>query len=194
MAKKTYSKLREFNKELEPVMKGHELIVFNHITAAGKDGIEREDLVVVLQKGIDAGDFECKQVTSGMLSFQMGNLRKRGLIKEVVEKTATAGRAAKTTLTIKILKRVREFDKDVEPKMGSAEAWVFKHINAKGVRRPDLVMALEAAIKDKSFETAQKPSSFISFHTGNLRKRGLIADESVEEPKVAEAPPNAKAA
>ena len=175
---KTFKKLRDFNAEKEPKMGTHEQAVYDAIS---RGDIERVDLVKMLEADKKKGLFATEQDLSGFLSFHQRSLRLRGLIEVEVTPSEGSGKARKDTISVKVISRTRDFDTENEPKMGDAEAVVYSLITYIGVRRPDLVIALEAKIKAGEYETAQKPSGMISFNLGNLRKRALISIVTTEE-------------
>ena len=176
---KTFHKLRDFDSENEPKMGDHEGVVWRAINENAP--IERDELVKVLNGYKEDGSLVSDQDTSGFLSFHQRSLRLRGLIRVDVEKSETAAAARKETQSIKVLTRIREFDAANEPKMGEAERRVYDLIPKDGIKRPDLVDALAAQITSGEYQTSQMAPGIISFQQNNLRKRGLIKVETVEE-------------
>lgn len=88
---------------------------------------------------------------------------------------------------MKFYTTVREFNEEVEPKMGPQEKAVFDAISAgnpedKDTTSRDAVVArLAEAVKAGEVTTTQEPTALLGFQQRSLQLRGLIAVETVNE-------------
>ena len=180
-------KMKKFYKmtDVQPTLtlSPGETLLVDYITT--NPGCERADLVDLLAAAIADGTITSKQDAARLMPILQRSLQLRGMLEIEVVKTATGGKSKPNVKKVKYINILRDYDQTTELKMTRQEAIVWTLASAMNrPTREQLVSAVEQSIEEGLFQTNQPSiSNLVSYALGQLKRRGLINVESVEEQK-----------